>query len=52
MLAHIRDSARALDAQALEYCVDLALQAVANEMRDRHDAVAGADIDLAPRVLQ
>ncbi|WP_034851363.1 hypothetical protein [Sinorhizobium sojae] len=52
MLTHIRDSARALDAQALEYCVDLALQAVANEMRDRRDTVAGADLDFAPRVLQ
>nr|WP_244514707.1 hypothetical protein [Ensifer sp. LCM 4579] len=52
MLTHIRDSARALDAQALEYCVDLALQAVSSEIRNRHDTVTGADLDFAPRVLQ
>ncbi len=52
MLTHIRDSARALDAQAVEYCVELALQAVANEMRDRRDTVTGADLDFEPRVLQ
>lgn len=52
MLTHIRDSARALDAQAVEYCVELALQAVANEMRDQRDTVTGADLDFEPRVLQ
>ncbi|HXV29697.1 MAG TPA: hypothetical protein VD840_05125 [Sinorhizobium sp.] len=52
MLTHIRDSARALDAQAVEYCVEMALQAVANEMRNRRDIVTGADFDIGPRVLQ
>jgi hypothetical protein len=52
MLTHIRDSARALDAQAVEYCVEMALQAVVDEMRDRRDIVTGADFDIAPRVLQ
>lgn len=52
MLTHIRDSARTLDAQALEYCVEMALQAVANEIRTRRDTVAGADFDIGPRVLQ
>ncbi|OAP38309.1 hypothetical protein AU381_22295 [Sinorhizobium glycinis] len=53
MLAHIRDSARALDAQALEYCIDMALQAVANELRDRRDfAGTGADLAGGCRLLQ
>ncbi|ASY69647.1 hypothetical protein AB395_00002250 [Sinorhizobium fredii CCBAU 45436] len=53
MLAHIRDSARALDAQALEYCIDMALQAVATELRDRREfAAAGADLAGGFRLLQ
>ncbi|QFI67144.1 hypothetical protein EKH55_2270 [Sinorhizobium alkalisoli] len=52
MLTHIRDSARAMDAQALEYCVDLALQAVSSEIRNRRDTVTGVDLDFSPRVLQ
>jgi hypothetical protein len=53
MLAHIRDSARALDAQALEYCVDMALQAVFNELRDRREfAAMGPDTAGGFRLLQ
>ncbi|OAP47467.1 hypothetical protein [Sinorhizobium americanum] len=53
MLAHIRDSARALDAQALEYCIDMALQAVTSELRDRREfAAAGADLGGGIRLLQ
>nr|WP_223843362.1 MULTISPECIES: hypothetical protein [Sinorhizobium] len=53
MLTHIRDSARGLDAQALEYCIDMALQAVATELRDRREfAGAGADLTGGFRVLQ
>lgn len=53
MLAHIRDSARAMDAQALEYCIDMALQAVATELRDRREfAAAGADLAGGFRLLQ
>ncbi|WEX76456.1 hypothetical protein PYH37_004762 [Sinorhizobium numidicum] len=53
MLAYIRDSARALDAQALEYCVEMALQAVSNELRDRRElTVAGADFESRTRILQ
>ncbi len=53
MLTHIRDSARALDAQALEYCIDMALQAVANELRDRREfATTGADLAGGFRLLQ
>ncbi|ASY57277.1 hypothetical protein SS05631_c23460 [Sinorhizobium sp. CCBAU 05631] len=53
MLAHIRDSARALDAQALEYCIDMALQAVTSELRDRREfAAAGADFAGGVRLLQ
>ena len=53
MLAHIRDSARALDAQTLEYCIDMALQAVATELRDRREfAALGADLSGEVRLLQ
>ena len=53
MLAHIRDSARGLDAQALEYCIEMALQAVATELRDRREfAAAGADLSGGFRLLQ
>lgn len=52
MLTHIRDSARALDAQAVEYCVEMALQAVIKEIRDRREGVTGPDFDVGLRVLQ
>jgi hypothetical protein len=53
MLSHIRDSARALEAQAVEYCVEMALQAVANELRDRSELViAAAGFDARIHSLQ
>ncbi|WP_026617890.1 hypothetical protein [Ensifer aridi] len=53
MLTHIRDSARALDAQAVEYCVEMALHAVADEIRHRHEfVITGAGLDTSTRRLQ
>lgn len=53
MLSHIRESARALEAQAVEYCIDMALQAVANELRDRSELViAAAGFDNRTTLLQ
>ncbi|MQX48101.1 hypothetical protein [Sinorhizobium medicae] len=53
MLSHIRESARALEAQAVEYCIDMALQAVANELRDRGELViAAAGFDNRTPLLQ
>nr|MBO1943640.1 hypothetical protein [Sinorhizobium medicae]MBO1964717.1 hypothetical protein [Sinorhizobium medicae] len=53
MLSHIRESARALEAQAVEYCIDMALQAVANELRDRGELViAAAGFDNRTTLLQ
>jgi hypothetical protein len=52
MLTHIRDSARALDAQAVEYCVEMALQAVADEIRHRHELAITAGLDKSARLLQ
>ncbi|RVP50193.1 hypothetical protein [Sinorhizobium medicae] len=53
MLRHIRESARALEAQAVEYCIDMALQAVANELRDRGELViAAAGFDNRTTLLQ
>ncbi|PST22519.1 hypothetical protein C7U60_13520 [Mesorhizobium plurifarium] len=53
MLSHIRDSARALDAQAVEYCIEMALQAVASELRDRRELViAAAGLEGRTHLLQ
>ncbi|MDX0757966.1 hypothetical protein GOD62_18845 [Sinorhizobium medicae] len=53
MLSHIRESARALEAQAVEYCIDMALQAIANELRDRGELViAAAGFDNRTTLLQ
>ena len=53
MLTYIRDSARSLEAQAVEYCVEMALQAVANEIRERRELViAGAGFDKTAHLLQ
>ncbi|MQW85661.1 hypothetical protein [Sinorhizobium saheli] len=51
MLTYIRDSARALGAQTVEYCVEMALQAVADELRDRQE-LALADLERRNHVLQ
>jgi len=37
MLSYIRDSARQLDAPALEYCIEMAMKAVSNEIKSRDD---------------
>ena len=37
MLSYIRDSARQLDASALEYCIEMAMKAVSNEIKSRED---------------
>ncbi|MBP1860039.1 hypothetical protein [Rhizobium herbae] len=51
MLTHIRDSARQLDASALEYCIEMAMKAVSNELRSRDD-VPLADFEIVLRHLQ
>ncbi len=53
MLTYIRDSARQLDAPALEYCIDMAMKAVSNELKSRADAPASsAEFEIVFRQLQ
>ncbi|HTO34380.1 MAG TPA: hypothetical protein VL202_24895 [Pararhizobium sp.] len=50
MLNHIRDSARQLDASALEYCIEMAMKAVSNELKSREEiGVSIPDFETAIR---
>jgi hypothetical protein len=51
MLTYIRDSARQLDASALEYCVEMAMKAVTSEIRSRDDTPS-AEFEMVLRQLQ
>ncbi|MCV9963203.1 hypothetical protein OIU34_14940 [Pararhizobium sp. BT-229] len=53
MLAYIRDSARQLEAPALEYCIEMAMKAVSTELNSRQDAPPlPPEFEMATRKLQ
>lgn len=53
MLTYIRDSARQLDAHALEYCIEMAMKAVLSELKFRDDVLTpSAEFEIVLRQLQ
>lgn len=53
MLTYIRDSARLLDAPAVEYCIDMAMKAVSDELNSRDGAKTSPDkFEIVLRQLQ